>query len=88
MDEEIIGDQDIKDGERRVWMRELNKPNPETPLPYKGMDIRTEIASRVFGDIFNRYVGTYTQESMDTEFVAKKTLKYTDALINQLNKKE
>lgn len=68
--------------------------NPDTPLPYKGMDIRTEIASRVYGDIIRVYFSNsvtpegFLSVSYHIENIAKVTVQYTDELIKALNKKD
>lgn len=59
--------------------------NPETPLPYKGMDIRTEIASRLYPAVFDQYIETLSNHP---DKIASITLRFTDALIKQLNNKE
>lgn len=64
--------------------------NPETPLPYKGMNTRTEIARTIMPSIIQHY-DIHSKHDMDSdtviELIAIDTLRYTDALINQLNKK-
>lgn len=69
---------------------EKKHPNPITPLPYKGMDTRTEIASRLMPSIIAIYNknGSLVSASLIADLVAKDTLVLTDALIKALNEKK
>jgi len=62
--------------------------NAKMPLPYKGMNTRAEIASRIFPAIFAEQIkiwGDLHNEDNHKD-VAMKTLLYTEALIKELAK--
>lgn len=73
--------------------KELNKPNPNTPLPYKGMDTRTEIASRIYGSIIKLVVGSWRKGTDEDKYdnvdiqeeCADIAVQYADVLIKRLN---
>lgn len=62
-----------------------------TPLPYKGMNIRDEIASRVFPTIIDLVAKSSDYRSFDNPDAitvsVNFTLVYTEALITKLNQR-
>lgn len=78
---------DMSKDEINEILKVKHKTDPNTPLPYKGMSIRAEIASRIYSSVIEEYYRKDNNPLLPSiiDQVAGNTLRLTDALIKALN---
>ena len=70
---------------------QTNKDFGNTPLPYKGMNIKAEIASRIMPEIIRlHHEGSiiHIDEPSMVDAIVETTILYAEALVKRLNSQE
>lgn len=72
-------------------LKRIDKKLGQAPLPYKGMNVRAEVARSIIPEVFtqvmlrkDQYISTINAQEAAEE-VAELTLIFTDELLKQLN---